>query len=105
MLRSDCVNSVEHRRGQRNSWNQKKRFEREMILRLACKHTQRMSPASPLETIPSDGTQERANQCIGCLVYYLDSFKGARSQNSDFTHEALEVLFLPRSTRDYPRLP
>jgi hypothetical protein len=38
------------------------------------------SPVSPLETIPSDGTKERANQCIGCLIYYLDSFKGARSQ-------------------------
>jgi len=37
MLRSDCVNSGEQRRGQRNSRNQKKRFAREVILRLACK--------------------------------------------------------------------
>jgi hypothetical protein len=37
MLRSDCVNSGEHRRGQKNRRNQKKRFAREVILRLACK--------------------------------------------------------------------
>jgi len=105
MLRSDCVNSGELRRDQKNSWNQKKRFAKEVILRLACIHTRRMSPHHRWKLSLAMAQKSEPTNASAALSITWTRLREPGHNNSDFTHEAVQGLFLPRSTRDYPRLP